>query len=749
MLGQEILAILEQFGGGRGDPGNAVVRFLLPSFFWSILAYVAMRQWGRHGEKRDLFVAVAAAVALCRELTMFLLEYGTLRGFLPVSISFAAYPPLEHALTGLGRVLLGFAFLTYYFPERRIGRHYLIAGTGAFLLLYLVTAPLWIDFLKANRELFTHRTAHFGMFWGDMGIHVVGSAATAMAVAVLALAGERGRKVPKSLYAALLLLFLDDFLMIVNLASGDVHKEIYGPIRHNLAIWAIPLFIAVYWGDLQNRVEEEKARSEGILTATGDGITIQDLDLRVIYQNPIHRAAMGDRVGELCYAAYRGLSVPCDDCPVLLAFKDGRTHSVERNRTLPGGTVFVELTANVLRDASGRIVAGIGVVHDISIRKRLEEQFHHSQRMEAVGRLAGGVAHDFNNLLTAILGYCDILQWRTGSRGPGHVEVEEIRKAAERASTLTGRLLAFSRRQVLSPKVLDLREVIAGMEKMLRRLIEESIDLVLVPGAGKGRVRVDPAQIEQVVMNLVVNARDAMPHGGRLVIETGDVRLTQSVISHPDEIPPGDYAKLSVADTGCGMDKETMSRLFEPFFTTKEKGKGTGLGLSTVYGIVRQSGGYIGVTSAPGKGSVFGIFLPRIPSSSEEGKAPGRARGGKETVLLAEDEESVRHLVREILAKKGYTVIAVADGQEALEAARSHPRPIHLLLTDVVMPGLDGRRLAELVKGIRPEIKVLYMSGYVDRGFDPLAISEHGVHFLPKPFSPDALALKVRETLDA
>ena len=404
----------------------------------------------------------------------------------------------------------------------------------------------------------------------------------------------------------------------------------------------------------------------------------------------------------------------------------------------------------VSADGTSRHV--LGVATEITQRKALETQLGQSQKMEAIGRLAGGLAHDFNNLLTAILGSTDLLLEMLGSEHPGREDVDVVREAALRAAELTRQLLAFSRQQVLTPRVLDLNALVADVEKILRRLIGEDIELQTALAPALSAVRADPSQLEQVVMNLAVNARDAMPHGGKLTIETANVELDAAYAREHPPVAPGCYLLLAVSDTGTGMDAKTKSRLFEPFFTTKERGKGTGLGLSTVYGIVKQSGGYIWVYSEPGHGTTFKIYLPRVEAKVETAApAPGPAGslGGSETVLVVEDHGEVRRLTQKVLESRGYTVLVSANGPEALRVAAQHAGPIHLLVTDVVMPGMSGRELGLLLAPRRPEMRVLHLSGYPDESIVHHGVLEPGLAFLQKPFTPEGLARKVREVLDS
>ncbi len=398
----------------------------------------------------------------------------------------------------------------------------------------------------------------------------------------------------------------------------------------------------------------------------------------------------------------------------------------------------------------GTCVGRVWSFRDISERARLENQLRQSHKIEAVGQLAGGVAHDFNNLLTAMIGYSDFILERVNADDPLRPEVEEIRKAADQAVTLTRQLLAFSRRQLLTPEVMDLNAIVASMEKMLKRIIGENIQLVTACDPELWMIKADASQMEQVIINLAVNARDALSKGGRLTIETGNVELDQTCRQKDFEVPPGQYVLLTVSDNGCGMNEETQKRIFEPFFTTKEKGKGTGLGLSTVYGIVKQSGGYIGASSQPDKGTVFKIYIPRAVGAADR-QAPakmGEAPCGSETILLVEDENAVRTLAAQALKRAGYSVLEARDGDEALQIFQNS-KGIDLVLTDVVMPKLSGPEVVERLKQKQPSLKVIFMSGYTGRAEQQEKAFESGNALLPKPFTPRELARRVREVLDA
>jgi CheY-like chemotaxis protein len=371
--------------------------------------------------------------------------------------------------------------------------------------------------------------------------------------------------------------------------------------------------------------------------------------------------------------------------------------------------------------------------------------------MESIGALAGGVAHDFNNLLTVITGFSEILLGQLNANDPSRELVSEIRQAGDRAAALTRQLLAFSRKQLLAPKIIDLNLLLRETEKMLRRLIGEDIELETRLAAELGCVRADPGQLEQALLNLVVNARDAMPTGGHLTIATSNVELQSPFSRQHPEAPSGPFVMLVVSDTGCGMAEAVRAQIFEPFFTTKEIGKGTGLGLATVYGIVKQSGGHIEVHSEVGRGTVFQIYLPRVPDAERPRHSlggPTTLDQGSETILLVEDEASVRVTARHVLSASGYAVLEAADGEAALQICQQHAEAIHLLLTDVVMPKMGGRQLADLLQPLRPDMKVLFLSGYTDDALVRHGVQESHMAFLQKPFTPAALARKVREVLD-
>jgi signal transduction histidine kinase len=446
----------------------------------------------------------------------------------------------------------------------------------------------------------------------------------------------------------------------------------------------------------------------------------------------------------------RGLDIPfiivsgsIGEDMAVLAVKQGATDYLLKDRLgRLGQAVKNALEQKRLRDEQRQAQKSL---------EESERRLRQAQKMEAIGQLAGGVAHDFNNLLTIIMGYGEVMLNTLRSEDPSRELINEIRKAGDRAASLTRQLLAFSRQQVLEPKVLDLNTIVIDTEKMLRRLIGEDIGLTTVMDPALERVKVDPGQMEQVILNLAVNARDAMAQGGILTIETGNVGLDESYAQVHPEVKPGRYVLLAVSDTGCGMDEPTKAHIFEPFFTTKGPARGTGLGLATVYGIVKQSGGYIYVNSEPGRGTIFKIYFPSVKETVSCGNSyPGlrKMATGTETLLLVEDEDAVRALTRHALKMCGYTVLEARHGEEAIHIFEQHEGMIHLLVSDVVMPQMGGRQLAERLVAIRPEMRVLYLSGYTDDAVVRHGVLQAEVAFLQKPFTMNALANKVREVLD-
>jgi PAS domain S-box-containing protein len=507
----------------------------------------------------------------------------------------------------------------------------------------------------------------------------------------------------------------------------------------------------------QEAVKRSEERYRSLVESAVYGIYRSALDDRFLDVNP----ALVEMLGYESAAQVLALDVardvyfdPQERAMLVQKYHDTRhVDSVEvRWKRRDGGAITVRLSGRAVVNAQGQPEGFEMIAEDVTDRRAFEEQMRQSQKMEAIGRLAGGVAHDFNNLLTVIKGYTELLLDGYAEHDPRRAEVEEVRKAADRAGALTRQLLAFSRQQVLAPKTLNVNEVVRSMDGLLRRLLGENIELSTVLGQDVGQVRADPGQLEQVIMNLAINARDAMPRGGKLTIGTANTEIDEMGAREHPTIVPGAHVLVAVSDTGQGMDAETQAHIFEPFFTTKEQGKGTGLGLSTVYGIVKQSGGDIWVYSEMGVGTTFKVYLPRVDAPAEN--MPGLARAprrvvGSETIMLVEDEAGVRALVRKFLERSGYHVLEASSGDEALREAEKHAGHISLLLTDVVLPRMSGSELARRLVEARPDTRVLYMSGYTDDAIVHHGVLSEGAAFLQKPFTADALARKIRDILDS
>ena len=515
--------------------------------------------------------------------------------------------------------------------------------------------------------------------------------------------------------------------------------------------------------DLSQKEQSDRARAEAeakyqMLVEQMNAITYMaeiGIDGQWYYVSPQVEQILGYTQGEwLSMSRNWAQLIHPDDVPTVVAAEEasakGEPFQAEfRIRRKDGREVWLNDTGVVVQGSEAHPVME-GIMVDITERKLLETQLQQSRKMEAVGRLAGGIAHDFNNLLTIITGYTDLALSRPGVPLELRTDIERVENAAGRAAALVRQLLAFSRKQVLQPKTLDLNAIVVNLDSLLRRLIDDNIEMVTRVQDDLGKVKADPAQIEQVIMNLVVNARDAMPNGGRLVLETTNLDLDRAYANEHLSVKPGRYVMLAVSDTGIGMDEQTLAHIFEPFYTTKESGRGTGLGLSTVYGIVKQSGGYIWVYSEPGKGSTFKVYLPRVAEQVEESTPPLAQledQRGTETILLVEDEQAVRDLIVTLLSQRGYEVIVARHPAHAEQIAAKFPHEIHLLLTDVVMPGTSGRELAARIGARRPGIRVLYMSGYTENVITSGGMLEKGLAFLQKPFSPALLSQKVREVL--
>ncbi|HJX33889.1 MAG TPA: PAS domain S-box protein [Desulfatiglandales bacterium] len=509
------------------------------------------------------------------------------------------------------------------------------------------------------------------------------------------------------------------------------------------------------------KTEAELIRTKNFLQyifdSSAECITTTDLHGNIIYISPRVKDILGydhkELIGKKVHSLYGNGK---EDAKVIMKTitekAELRNHEMKLARK-DGGLVDINLSASLLKNEKGETIGTLGIYSDVTEKKRLDVQLQQARKMEAIGTLAGGIAHDFNNILTSIIGNAELMLVNFDNDEYLREGIEEIKIAGERAASLTRQLLAFSRKQMIQPKILDLNTLLAGIKNMLVRIIGENIEILVIPESGLWQIKIDPGQMEQVIMNLAVNARDAMPNGGKLIIQTANMYLDENYFDKQSitfEEQTGPYVMVAVSDTGSGIDKKTQEHIFEPFYSTKEKGKGTGLGLSTVYGIAKQNKGFIWVYSEPGQGTTFKIYLPSAKEgvkTEEKAQTPVKDLGGSETVLVVEDNVSILNLAQKALQKYGYRVLTANSGEDALRICRGYEGPIDLLLTDVVMPTMGGKETVERLQPLYPHMKVIYMSGYTDDAIVHLGVLEPGLNFIEKPFSPEALAVKVREVL--
>ncbi|MBI5631978.1 MAG: response regulator [Nitrospirae bacterium] len=826
---EEIYEILFQFGGGRGgDPGNVAVRFLLPTFFWAILAWVAFREWKTDQQRKDLYVGIAALIGMFRELLMFVAEYGSWRGQISFDLMYNYYPPLEHAATMFSCIFIGAAFLRYLQVSEKFVRSFFFTSSVITGLLYIVTAPAWQNYLREQPGV------AFGLFWGDLAFRIAASLFMGTVVNSLLNLSQQGKFTPRTLIVGFTFLFLDEFLMIFNIVSRERYVQYFAPLRHNLHIWAIPLFIAFYWTDLRRRMsaahqlvsnsfslspgmlcvfdqngiiqvtspaasrivgampdelrgqdirnvcipvgntnplpslnssavfeeqctlkdgsvrylswnvyhspedgclyavisdgtrlkltedalaeairtgQQEKAKTEAIIAAIGDGISIQDREFRIIYQNQIYKDMLGDHIGEFCYTAYAKQKRICTDCPVFESFRDGCIHTMERQFIIGDKRKSFRITVAPLRDQDNRIIAGIEVVRDITAEQSPDNDVVKTQRIESLGVMAGGIAHDFNNLLTVIMGNISLASLKTEKQSPALVNLQEAEKAAERAKDLVQQILTFSQGGDPVRQKMHLEEVVKetaslalhGCRSTPRVIVQDN----LLP------VEIDRGQVSQAISNIIANADQAMPDGGIVTINCSNV-------VHEDALPSSlsrgrKYVVVATSDTGVGILPEYRGRIFEPYFSTKQKARG--LGLAVADSIIRKHGGLINVDSRPGAGSTFRIYLP-----VSDKRADGRevesthlyAVEGK--VLIMDDEEAVREIAGEILRLSGCSVAFAADGREAVELYRKAMGtgdPFDAVVLDLTVPGgMGGRETMEELLEVDSGVQAIVSSGY-------------------------------------
>ncbi|OGQ98672.1 MAG: hypothetical protein A2505_10240 [Deltaproteobacteria bacterium RIFOXYD12_FULL_55_16] len=758
---QELLLILTQFGGGPGDPANNVVRFLLAAFFWVVLLLVSGLMWRTSADRRHLYFSISAAVGASRELFMFTAEYGSFRGYISFPTIFRYYPPLEHAVAILSIILMGYAFLRFYFSFERFSRFFLICSSLLTVVIYLVIAPLWINFLEATARDSLHGALFIGAafhdFPGDLVFRLLGAFVTFVILGSFLYAKNGSIRFPWLAFTAFLFFFIDDALQAVNDLNNDRYAPIFAPLRHCLHIGAIALLVGVYWWEITRQLKTKEKFLQSMLDAIPDMIFYKDTQGVYLGCNQNYAASIIGKPKDQIIGRTESDLTPDPEMAEfsrktdLNSINTNASCSYERPQTLTNGKkTIMETIKTPFHNNEGKIVGLIGISRDITERKHLEEQLRHSQKMEVLGQLAGGVAHDFNNILSVITGYGELALMRTEKDNPVRLNIEQMHAAAERAARLTRSLLAFSHKQPLNLQILDLKPILHNVEKFLKRIIGEDIHLEIILADEPLTVSADSGQIEQIMMNLAANARDAMPGGGRLTLELQRCELDHLFIKAHGDGTPGQHVMLVVSDTGKGMNEETRQKIFEPFFTTKEVGKGTGLGLAIVYGIVKQHHGLINVFSKPGEGTEFRVYIPLCAPEADDEESADPAlflKGRGETILVTEDDEDVRGVVLATLSNFHYNIILAEDGQDAVEKFIKNRAKIQLVLMDIIMPRLNGKNAAERIRQIQPKAKILFTSGYTANIIQGQGEFEEE-ELIMKPVKPVELLRKIREMLD-
>ncbi len=774
----ELLIILEHFGGGQGgQTGVDPVRFLLAAFFWAVLGLVSLLEWRRSGNRRDCFVLLAALFGLARELLMFVGEYGSYRGLVQFPEMYRFYPPLEHLLTMLSYIAIIFAFMWYYLDNVRFSKSYLWAATLISTSIYLFAAPGWISFVEQ------HPGSLFGSYAGDMIFRIAASLILTVALVVLYRARQRGKKVSLLLLAGIGCFFLDEFLMIFNLANSERHVAVFAPIRHNLHIWAIPILIGSYWMELRNRLREALSKSQGDLEARLKaqaslqsnqeryrtlvdnlplGISLIDKEFRITMVNrkmgELFQRSTESFVGQFCHDQFEYCKEQCPNCSDTQKVLPQQIHQFETEGSREDGRHFAaHLTVVPLPEQNGQEAGFIELVEDITEKKqteaenqKLQEHLRHAEKMEAIGYLAGGIAHDFNNQLTGVLGYAELLVFRLEDKKLT-AYAQNIIDSANRSAALIEQLLAFGRKGKYLSVPVAIEQIVGEVTSLLQRSIDKRIEIHQNFHDGTTQVLGDPNQLQSALLNIALNARDAMPEGGKLSFETAlfkpapDWKHAKIYAEGQTEV---EYLRVSIADTGCGMDTEVINRIFEPFFTTKEMGKGTGMGLASVYGTMTNHNGHIDVESSIGKGTTFHLYFPLAASDLQEDQPKFCTLvTGKARILLVDDERIVRGVAVEMLQSLGYQVYECEDGQQAVEYYRQAWREIDLVILDMIMPVMDGRDAFIAMQQINPDVRVILCSGYSLDDRVQSILEEGKIGFVGKPFTVGELSEQVDEFL--
>ncbi len=726
---QLLLDILAQFGGGRGDPLNNSVRFLLASFFWTILLWTAMKEFQKNRNRKDLYVAIASLCGLVRELFMFSVNFSDWAGLISHDFSHRFYPPLEHALSMFSVILIAYAFMRYFIKWRRWAKMYLIVSGAATIILYTITAIEWVPFLKSNPD------AVFGQFWGDMAFRVVVSVLLGIMLYSLIIAKKRGDHVPIALYLAFAFFFLDEFLMVFNLATGEVYKTLYAPIRHNLHIWAIPLLISVYWRELNQRLSETERLKDNIFKLSPNVLFVAENNGGIKLSSPASRSILGIDAEKLKEKGLKDLGLSEDD---LKSLRDKGTLNIQSEyKTDEGQQRWLQW--NIQTSSEDNL--SYGIVRDITEEKRLHEEIVKRERLESLNLLAGGIAHDFNNILTGVLGYISLTKMQIKEDKKIAQSLEKAEMACLRAKDLTQQLLTFTKGGAPLRKPTDIKGLIEDTVSFytsgtkVKPIISLPDDLWFAD--------IDESQISQAIGNLVINAVQAMPDGGRVWIEAEN-----RYIKDGDDLPlkEGKYIVISVRDEGHGIKEENLKKIFDPFFTTKETG--SGIGLASTLSIITRHDGYISVSSTLGKGTTFYVYLPaseqEIQHKGEEKEIDEIPQTGEKKALVMDDEEIVGDVLCQMLEHLGYKADLVKEGNEAFRLYRdalNRGEPYDVVILDLtVQGGMGGRETIERLLDIDPQVKAVVSSGY----FNDTLIADYKRYgfyaAITKPYKLETLA---------
>jgi PAS domain S-box-containing protein len=761
---QELILVFTQFGGGPGDPANNVVRFLLAAFFWAVLFLVSYRMWRSTADRRHLYFSISAAVGASRELFMFTAEYGSFRGYISFKTIFHYYPPLEHAVETLAIILMGYAFLRFYFNFNTLSRLYLIIGSTITVLAYLVTAPLWYRFLDAADSSHLAMTggpfigAQFHNFFGDLLFRVIGVAVTLFILASFVFARTRAVKVPWPAFLAFFFFFLDHGLQAVNDLYDDRFAPLFGPTRHCLHTGGIILLVGVYWWEVTQQLRNGKQFLQTLLDALPDHVFYKNSQGVYLGCNQTFaerffgrpkETIIGHNDRDLISDPVLAERFICTDRDTL---SNDASLTYEMPYTLPDGNqVVLETIKTTFHDADGHIAGLIGVSRDITERKqaeaerlRLEQQFHHAQKLESLGVLAGGIAHDFNNILTVILGHCYMAKEGFLSEKDYNASFQAIESAGNRAADLCRQMLTYAGKSPLVQTHVNLSLLVNDVVKMLQAASRKTVTFELHLEPVVPEIKGDTGQIQQIIMNLVINGVEAIGDN----IGTVRVSLARTVIQENEVetdsfgtvVRAGGYVCLEVSDTGSGMDAETQKKIFEPFFTTKFTGRG--LGMSAIQGIVKAHDAILHLTSTPGIGTIFKICFP-VPKVSAYAEIDAATSTEYEmsgcTILLAEDEGPIRETGTILLESMGHTVMAARHGREALEIYRKRGDDIDVILLDLIMPLMGGIDAYHELRAISPVLPIVFCSGYsVDSVMHVIKNDQHA-DFIHKPYNPSEL----------